>query len=78
MGFHLSLLDNWISTVFVFFSDLNECLQITCYNGGTCTNLDGSYKCNCPTGYTGEYCQLGKLYRGVLSVRWVILGNTVR
>lgn len=46
---------------FYFISDLNECLQITCYNGGTCTNLSGSYKCNCPAGkYTGEFCELGK------------------
>ena len=26
-------------------------------NGGTCTNLQGSFECSCATGYSGERCE---------------------
>ena len=41
---------------YVLFADINECslLNITCGFGSVCVNTDGSYKCECKTGYTGD------------------------
>lgn len=43
------------------FSDVNECFPINpCLNNGECQNLQGSYSCICPPGFTGTNCELGK------------------
>ena len=31
-----------------------------CFNNGSCTNTDGSYKCNCTSSKTGKNCELKK------------------
>lgn len=45
------------------FSELNYCEQNarTCLNGGKCTSMtadDGSFKCECPTGFKGKQCDI--------------------
>ncbi|CAG5131173.1 unnamed protein product, partial [Candidula unifasciata] len=36
----------------------NQCLDQPCQNSGTCLALDdGSYRCDCPSGFTGDKCQ---------------------
>lgn len=52
--------------IFVF-ADFNECMQLPCRNGGTCKNLDGSFECICPEGYTGTLCTGGIPSLSVLS-----------
>lgn len=43
------------------FADRNECLEDNpCQNGGTCNNLVGSFYCQCPPGFEGETCTVGK------------------
>lgn len=43
--------------------DTNECLELNpCANGGTCTNLIGSFYCLCPPGFEGETCEIGIFY----------------
>ena len=32
-----------------------------CQNGGTCNHSSSNVHCDCPRGYTGDYCQ----YRGI-------------
>ena len=32
-----------------------------CHNGGTCINQAGGYVCQCPPGWTGKDCKVGKL-----------------
>ena len=35
--------------------DVNECLNEPCQQGGTCTNLEGGYMCDCPLQFQGQY-----------------------
>ena len=42
--------------------DINECaVSSPCKNGGTCSNIPGSYKCKCDVKYTGKNCETGRL-----------------
>lgn len=40
--------------------DINECGGLPCLNGGSCINKNGGFVCDCPTGYIGNTCDLGK------------------
>ena len=42
-------------------SDINECLGVTCENGGTCDDVINDYNCICVVGYTGRHCQTSEL-----------------
>lgn len=48
------------------FVDVDECTialdpGVPCFNGGTCTNTLGSYRCQCKPGWTGQNCEVGKV-----------------
>ena len=45
--------------IFVLCQDVDECETVECANGGTCINQVGSFYCDCPQGYTGDYCIIG-------------------
>ena len=38
--------------------DIDECLGVTCQNGGSCLNLVNSYQCVCVDGYIGITCEV--------------------
>lgn len=64
----LKNLTNFIH-VTLYISDINECNQFLgiCQNGGQCVNTIGSYRCQCPSGWTGTNCTVGKLEIYVIS-----------
>ena len=41
------------------FSDVNECLYISCDKNATCFDTPGSYACRCNNGYSGNgtFCE---------------------
>ncbi|XP_037110763.1 milk fat globule EGF and factor V/VIII domain containing b isoform X3 [Syngnathus acus] len=39
-------------------TDVNDCAGQPCQNGGSCRDLDGDFKCRCPSPYVGKHCQL--------------------
>ena len=49
--FTLALLNN--------ISDIDECVNHTCRNGGSCVDGVSNYSCNCKAGFTGDRCQTG-------------------
>ena len=52
-----------IDLFFPFISTVNSCDPSPCVNNATCVSSDNStnFICQCPTGWTGEFCGLGKL-----------------
>ncbi|XP_067661789.1 protein crumbs-like isoform X2 [Haliotis asinina] len=38
--------------------EVNECDNNPCKNGGSCSNTEGSYICNCTIGYSGPNCSI--------------------
>ena len=38
-------------------TDLDECEPNPCRNNGICTDLINSYRCTCPSGFTGPNCE---------------------
>ncbi|XP_052242365.1 neurogenic locus notch homolog protein 1-like [Dreissena polymorpha] len=38
-------------------SVIDACEGVTCMNGAKCMAATGGYKCVCPTGYTGPFCE---------------------
>lgn len=47
---------NYIS---IILTDVNECTNSPCKNGATCVNLQGGYRCDCKSGYSGSNCETG-------------------
>ena len=43
------------------FTDINDCVNHTCQNGGSCVDGINNFTCNCLKGYTGSHCQTGML-----------------
>lgn len=48
--------------------DVNDCAAQPCKNGGTCRDLEGDFKCHCPSPYVGKQCQLRKCHQSKLHV----------
>ena len=53
-------------------TDINDCLNRTCDNGGTCRDGVNSYSCNCLAGFTGHHCEIGRLLLSLLLVLTVV------
>ena len=41
-------------------TDVNECDNSPCENGGTCNNSQGNYSCDCTEFWMGRNCEIGK------------------
>ena len=39
------------------FADIDECEPEPCQNGGTCSDGNGTYSCECTSGFNGTDCQ---------------------
>ena len=41
-------------------SDIDECVNHTCQNGGSCLDGNNKYTCKCLAGFTGYHCEAGE------------------
>ena len=48
--------------VLTIFSEVDDCTNHTCANGGTCVDGVKGYSCDCAAGYTGDHCQTGNVF----------------
>ena len=46
----------------ILFPDIDDCIDHTCSNGGSCIDGVNNYSCNCLVGFTGNYCETGKSF----------------
>ena len=44
---------------FVWFVDIDDCVNITCSDHGDCIDLVADYWCDCTDGYAGRQCAIG-------------------
>lgn len=40
--------------------NVDDCIGVTCQNGGVCADRAGTYACRCPTLFTGRHCELAR------------------
>lgn len=53
------LLCELTQNIYLYISDINECVSSPCYNNGSCINTQGSYVCECTEGWQDENCNKG-------------------
>ena len=46
--------------VLLCLEDIDDCVNHTCLNGGSCVDNVNNFSCVCETGFTGNYCQTGE------------------
>ena len=48
------------TTITLTHSDIDECANNPCLNGGSCVDRINAFQCQCPVGITGETCDEGE------------------
>ena len=43
-------------------SDIDDCVNVTCQNSGSCIDGINNFTCSCQKGYTGDLCETGNKY----------------
>ena len=56
----------YLLKVIIIFFDIEDCDSNQCINGAICIDAVNSYTCDCAAGYTGQYCEIGVCYIGVI------------
>ena len=46
--------------LFAIFLDIDDCVNVTCHNNGSCDDGVNSYLCLCQKGFTGKHCKTSK------------------
>ena len=54
------------NATYLFILDIDDCVNVTCHNIGTCTDGVNDYNCSCIAGYTGLHCETSRVLEMVL------------
>ena len=57
---YLIIMSLFINITIFTITDINDCVNHKCQNGGSCADGVGNYSCICLPGYTGNRCETGK------------------
>ena len=57
-------------SIFLLFSEIDNCENISCKNGGSCLDGIGSFTCVCADGWEGKFCEQGMLLLLILCSFW--------
>ena len=49
----------------LFYSEIPACESSPCLNGGSCTNTDTGFTCDCAEGWRGDTCEESKNTSGL-------------
>jgi hypothetical protein len=50
-----------ICILLIVLLDIEDCFNVTCFNGGSCVDFPGYYSCKCLNGFEGDHCDIGLL-----------------
>ena len=45
----------------MLLTDINDCVNHTCLNGGSCVDGANNYTCRCVAGFKGDRCETSKV-----------------
>ena len=59
---HYGRLKHILTTIFcvLLASDIDDCANIPCQNGGSCDDGVNQFTCQCVPGFTGTNCEISK------------------
>ena len=49
-------------SILYLLKDIDECVNHSCLNGGSCVDGVNNYSCNCLPGFTGDRCETGRYF----------------
>ena len=55
-----SLYFSSLNFICLYLSDIDDCADQPCLNGGSCIDSVNDYTCRCADGYSGKNCSIGK------------------
>lgn len=55
--------------------DIDECVEQSCHNNGTCIDLINGYKCHCVDGFNEANCTNSKLGVGKRRLLYIMTGG---
>ena len=51
-----------IHCISMFLTGIDDCVNRTCLNGGSCVDGVNNYTCRCVAGFKGDHCETSKIY----------------
>ena len=53
----------------MFLADINDCVNHTCLNGGSCVDDVNNYTCRCVPGFKGDHCEKSKILWNFIDIK---------
>ena len=57
----------------MFLADINDCVNLTCLNGGSCIDDVNNYTCRCVAGFKGDRCETSKIFCNFINIKYFLM-----